>query len=63
VVITLKLPEGYQLGLMFNLATGKQLDIYGEYENLKRKRWLIFKELDFLYKRRLIKNAILKVGE
>jgi hypothetical protein len=49
-----KEPEGFQYGLMFSLATGKQLDVYGERYNMPRK----FLEPSILYKRRLAKQYI-----
>lgn len=53
-----KLPEEYQFGFLFNIAKGKQLDVWARDLNLKRKRLLyIFKEPDFLYKNRIAKKA------
>lgn len=48
----------YQQGLIFSFASGKQLDIYGEWYRVKRKKFLIFKEPDSIYKKRLWNKAI-----
>lgn len=56
--IPLKVPEGKEEGLLFSRATGIQLDIFGNYINLKRRKVLFIKEPDFLYKIRLRNKAI-----
>lgn len=48
----------YQQGLIFSYATGKQLDIYGEWYKVKRKKFLFLKEPDSMYKKRLWNKAI-----
>ena len=55
----LKLPEGIQDGLIFNIASSRQLDVFGESTGLKRRKFLFIKEPDFLYKIRL-KNLTIK---
>lgn len=54
----LKMPNGMSDGLMFSRSTGRQLDIFGEYEGLKRRNLSCIKEPDFLYKIRLRNSAI-----
>jgi hypothetical protein len=46
--------EAKSFDTLFNTATGKELDAFGEYVGVKRKRWLFFKEPDFFYKTRII---------
>jgi len=53
-----KLPEGKEYGFLFNIATGRMLDVYGEREGIPRKKWLFFKEPDFMYKNRMVKEVL-----
>jgi hypothetical protein len=48
----------YCQGILFSVSSGKQLDIYGEWYKVKRKRFLFIKEPDFFYKKRLWNKAI-----
>lgn len=57
-----ELPEGKEYGFIFSISTGRQLDVYGKIHNTPRKRWLIFKEPDFIYKHRIVKKALVKEG-
>lgn len=54
-----KLPEGMCYGLIFNIAKGKQLDVYGRMHDIPRKRF----EPDMLYKRRIVKTYLLRLQE
>lgn len=49
-----KLPNGFEYGLLFSIASGRQLNIFGEQMGMRRRLF----EPDFLYKRRLAKEAI-----
>lgn len=54
----LDLPEGFAFGYLFNVATGKEVDVFGEAAGLKRKRWWIFKESDRSYKKRIALTSL-----
>ena len=54
-----KLPDGYYYGLMFTTASRKQLDDYGATMELPRRKF----EPDFLYKRRLTREAVRRYAE
>lgn len=57
----LKTPDDMSEGLMFSYSTGRQLDVFGEYAGIKRKKFLFTKEPDFLYKLRIRNFAISKL--
>lgn len=57
-----KLPDGYSKGFIFNIATGRQVDLYAEWSGLKRKKWFIFKEPDWSLKNRILKAELEKQG-
>lgn len=56
----IEFPEGYGHGLLFGIATGEQLDLYGKWSNLPRESWWIFKEPDASYKNRLTEHELRK---
>lgn len=58
-----KLPEGKSYGFIFNIASGRTLDVYGEAEGIPRKRWIFIREPDFMYKPRIARTAIRKMRE
>lgn len=49
----LKFPIGMSEGLIFSIASSRQLNIFGERVGVKRRKFLFFKEPDFLYKIRI----------
>lgn len=57
----LKTPEDMSEGLLFSFATSKQLDIFGEMVNIKRRKIGLFKEPDRFYKVRLRNEGIRKL--
>lgn len=56
----LKIPDGMSEGLIFSMASSRQLDIFGEKLGLKRRRFFFVKEPDFLFKIR-IRNRDIKL--
>ena len=54
----LKIPDGMAEGLIFNRADSRQLDIYGEWVGVKRRKFLFIKEPSFLFKIRIRNKAI-----
>lgn len=58
----IKLPYYYQFGSLFNMATGRDLDIFGEMYGVKRKKFLFLKEPNWIYKDRIAKEALDKLG-
>lgn len=54
----MKLPEGVSTGFLFNIASGKQVDLYGEWNGLTRKRWWIFRETDAAFKKRIVAKVL-----
>ena len=61
-ILTFQLPEGYAMGYIFSYADTRQLDIYGEWEKVKRKRWFIFREPNFYYKKRMLMSVCRRKG-
>lgn len=60
----LKIPEGMSEGLLFSMASSKQLDVFGGKVGIQRRSFFIFKEPDFLFKIRIRnKNIQLKHKE
>lgn len=49
----LEMPKGMGEGLIFSMASSRQLDIFGERVGVKRRKLLFLKEPDFLYKIRI----------
>jgi hypothetical protein len=56
--IPVKMPDGFSIGILFSSCHRKQLDVYGEWYKAKRRKFWFIKELDCLYKIRLINQAI-----
>jgi hypothetical protein len=58
-ILRFELPEIYSEGLLFSLAnTRKEFDFFGEKEGVKRKKWFIFYEPNFIYKKRILEKAL-----
>lgn len=54
----LEMPKGMSGGLIFSMASSRQLDIFGKRLGLKRRKFLFLKEPDFFYKIRIRNNDI-----
>jgi hypothetical protein len=54
----LKIPDGMSEGLIFSKANSRQLDIYGEWVGVKRRKFLFIKEPSNLFKIRIRNKSI-----
>ncbi|WP_028551461.1 hypothetical protein [Paenibacillus sp. UNC451MF] len=55
---SVKLPDGYSTGVLFDLAAGRQVDIFAERIGIQRKKWFILKEPDWSLKKRILSIEI-----
>lgn len=59
----LDFPKGCGVGVIFSTANSRQLDIYGAWKKLERRRLWIFKEPDNLFKIRIRNVAIEELND
>jgi hypothetical protein len=53
--------QGKEPGILFDLATGDQVDVFARRVGLKRKRWWIFRESDKSYKARILEAEMTRL--